>query len=63
MAYPVLYVLDGNWTFPSANRYRTSSITTDPGIVVGIGYPTDDFGDIVQARLFDLTPSPVAGPT
>ncbi len=63
LAYPVLYVLDGNLRFPSANRYGTNSITTDPGIVVGIGYPTDDFGDIVQARLFDLTPSPVVGPT
>ncbi|MFC1539574.1 alpha/beta hydrolase, partial [Candidatus Latescibacterota bacterium] len=60
LAYPVLYVLDGNWIFPSANRFMRWSETRDPGIVVGIGYPTDDdYGEISQARLFDLTPSPV----
>ncbi|MFC1650764.1 hypothetical protein ACFL2X_04275, partial [Candidatus Latescibacterota bacterium] len=50
LAYPVLYVLDGNWYFPSVYLCRTSSILRDSGIVVGIGYPTDDFGEIAQAR-------------
>ena len=59
LAYPVLYVLDGNWYFPSVNLCRTSSILRDSGIVVGIGYPTDDFDEIDQARTFDLMPSPV----
>ena len=59
--YPVLYVLDGNALFPvaalmaRAQARRSASTGIRPGIVVGIGYPTDEPYD-EQARAFDYTP-------
>ena len=58
--YPVLYVLDGNQYFGTAtdalNR-QSHFKNVKPAIVVGVGYPTDDFALITRERAFDLTPS------
>src|SRR5262249_21206191 len=35
---------------------------TVPVIIVGIGYPTDEYPEILRRRAFDLTPSPSAQP-
>lgn len=59
--YRVLYVLDGNALFPVAalmarsQARRGASTGVRPGIVVGIGYPTDAPYD-ESARAFDYTP-------
>lgn len=59
--YPVLYVLDGNQYFGTAtdalNR-QAHFKNVSPAIVVGVGYPTDDYATLVRERAFDLTPSP-----
>lgn len=58
--YPVLYLLDGNATFPSAavslalQMRRPESTGILPSAVVGIGYPTDDYLDAVR-RTRDYT--------
>jgi ferri-bacillibactin esterase len=60
-SYPVLYVLDGNQYFGTASDALTrQSALRDvaPGIIVGIGYPTDDPLKLFRRRQFDLTPSP-----
>jgi uncharacterized protein len=60
--FPVVYVLDGYWYFAAAAR----TVPADPGdflepaIVVGIGYQTDDFNEIIRLRTFDLTPTPMS---
>lgn len=59
-SYPVLYLLDGNYHFAAAANgaiYSAANQSTDPAIVVGIGYPSDDFIDIRERRVLDLTPS------
>jgi len=51
----VVYLIDGNTTFPIAR----DAMAGDPAmraVLVGIGYPTDDRGEIVALRYFDLTP-------
>ncbi|OAM87802.1 alpha/beta hydrolase-fold protein [Termitidicoccus mucosus] len=59
--FPVLYVLDGNGTFPFAAlisrswRERGAALGIHPGIVVGIGYPVSGDLDLV-ARAEDYTP-------
>lgn len=55
-AYPVLYLLDGNATFPKASPALNRPM---PGnaILVGIGYPTDDQPEFRRRRFVDLTPS------
>lgn len=59
--YPVLYLLDGNSTYPLAANllqlaeHRTNPGGLVPGIVVGIGYPGDAPLDMV-ARAEDYTP-------
>lgn len=57
--FPTLYVLDGNYRFgPAALALRQfSKGLLVPGIVVGIGYPTDDLEEIYRRRTFDMTPS------
>jgi hypothetical protein len=58
VAYPVFYVLDGNYFFNTAadaERMQASSGISAPAIVVGIGYP--DSAQAFGLRLFDLTPS------
>ena len=43
VAYPILYVLDGNVWFATATQTLALSVRDlKPAIVVGIGYPTDD---------------------
>ena len=59
--YPVLYLLDGNATYPVAAtllqlaEHRTNPGGLVPGIVVGIGYPGDAPIDL-RARTEDYTP-------
>lgn len=58
---PVMYVLDGNETFvTAANTALTQALRGGgirPGIIVGVGYGTDDFQEIDRRRTFDLSPS------
>lgn len=51
-SYPVLYITDANWFFSSFPILSWLSIP--PMIVVGIGYPTDDFADIFRLRARDF---------
>ena len=59
VAYPVLYVLDGNFFFGSA-AYIEAKLTHDgdvtPAVVVGIGYPTDNWDEVRRRRYDDLSP-------
>src|SRR5580765_8865873 len=61
-AYPVLYVLDGNFFFGSA-AYIEAKLTHDgditPAVVVGIGYPTDNWDEVRRRRYDDLSPWPL----
>lgn len=57
-AYPVVYVLDGNWYFASASIRVDEGARAEgmsPAIVVGIGYPTDDNDNVSVRRTFELT--------
>jgi len=58
VAYPVLYVLDGNFFFGSA-AYIEAKLTHDgdvtPAVVVGIGYPTDNWDEVRRRRYDDLS--------
>jgi predicted alpha/beta superfamily hydrolase len=60
--YPVLYLLDGNATFASAAmgvalQSRRPEVTgVAPAVVVGIGYPVDDYLDSMR-RTYDYTPA------
>ena len=59
MAYPVLYVLDGNQYFGTATEALTRQSGLNdvaPAIVVGVGYPTEDPQEVFRLRKFDLTP-------
>lgn len=59
--YPVYYFTDANASFPLvASLARIQQPTIGPVVLVGIGYPTDDRGEITVRRSFDLTP--VAAP-
>ena len=62
VAYPVLYILDGNFFFGSA-AYIEAKLTHDgdvmPAIVVGIGYPTDNWDEVRLRRYDDLSPWPL----
>lgn len=56
--YPVYYFTDANASFPLvASLARIQQPTIGPVVLVGIGYPTDDRGDITVRRSFDLTPA------
>jgi len=63
LSYPVVYLLDGNQYFGTATEimtrlsYLKTAESTAPAIIVGIGYPTDDPGEVIRRRAFDLTPS------
>lgn len=62
--FPVLYLLDGDAAFPIAavcaamQARRPRSTQVCPAVVVGIGYPVDDYLDSTR-RTYDYTP-PVA---
>lgn len=59
---PVLYLLDGNGSFPIAaaaaalQSRRPDRTGVNPAIVVGIGYPTTSWLD-AERRTFDYTPA------
>ena len=60
VAYPVVYVLDGNQYFATATEIVTRLSypkTITPALVVGIGYPTEDPVEVIRRRSLDLTPS------
>lgn len=58
-----MYILDGNQYFATATEivtrlsYSKNADSAAPAIIVGIGYPTDDPGEVIRRRFFDLTPS------
>lgn len=52
--YPVLYLLDGNLTFPMMQAAQAAA-GFRPVVTVGVGYPVDSGLDIGR-RYFDLTP-------
>jgi predicted alpha/beta superfamily hydrolase len=58
--YPALYVSDANWIFPTvsqiASRLHLDTNIRTP-IVIGIGYPTDDFNTQLGLRVRDFTPT------
>jgi hypothetical protein len=55
--YPVLYVTDGNGMFPlAAAQTALMALAGKGAIVIGIGYPTDDFMRPMMLRYRDLTP-------
>lgn len=62
VAYPVFYVLDGNFFFGSA-AYIEAKLTHDgdvaPAVVVSIGYPTDNWDEVRRRRWDDLSPWPL----
>lgn len=59
--YPVLYVLDGDGYFGSfadAARLRAAAGLELPhAVVVGVGYPGEDFTGALGRRFLDLTPT------
>ncbi|WP_151821313.1 alpha/beta hydrolase [Acinetobacter oleivorans] len=63
--YPVLYILDGNATFPSAANIAQSigagsaKLGLDPLMIVAVGYPQQKTFDM-QKRAYDYTPKPSA---
>jgi len=61
--YPVLFVTDGNATFPvSAGQAELEALMGGRMMVVGVGYPTDDVMQLQSVRNRDLTPSPPLRP-
>jgi predicted alpha/beta superfamily hydrolase len=68
ISYPAVYLLDGNQYFATATEivtrlsYLMSAESIAPAIIVGIGYPTDDPGEVIRRRAFDLTPSALRPP-
>jgi predicted alpha/beta superfamily hydrolase len=65
IAYPVLYVLDGNVFFGTVSEtahFQSFGKVIAPAIVVAIAYDTDDLNEWVRLRRFDLTPTPSPKP-
>ncbi len=55
--YPVIFVTDGNGMFPlAAAQMALMALAGKAAVVVGIGYPTDDFMRPMTLRYRDLTP-------
>lgn len=52
---PVVYLIDGNTTFPLAQAVLAKNPDLK-AVIVGIGYPTDDAQEIIRLRYIDLTP-------
>jgi len=65
-AYPVFYVLDGNWYFRGlADTATWGSGEYEPAVVVGIGYPTEDNEEVRRRRTREMTlasPPPASPP-
>jgi predicted alpha/beta superfamily hydrolase len=58
--YPIVYIIDGYWYFRPAVDFATESGDRfQPAIMVGIGYPTDDYKEECDRRLTDLSIPPV----
>jgi uncharacterized protein len=56
--YPVIFVTDGNGMFPlAAGQMALMTLAGKGAVVVGIGYPTDDFMKPMMLRYRDLTPA------
>jgi predicted alpha/beta superfamily hydrolase len=55
--YPVIYVLDGDILFGSVREFIMTNVEIEDSIVVGIGYDTDEIGDIFTYRYQDMDPS------
>ncbi|MBN1249635.1 MAG: alpha/beta hydrolase, partial [Anaerolineae bacterium] len=63
--YPVVYLVDGNWHFPTTTgiaRFLRPSGELPDMIIVGIGYPTDDNAELEILRQTDLLPGVGADP-
>jgi predicted alpha/beta superfamily hydrolase len=57
--YPVVYILDGYWYFRPAVDFDTEAGgRLQSAIIVGIGYPTDDYKEQCDRRNLDLCVSP-----
>jgi uncharacterized protein len=55
--YPVIYVTDGNGMFPLASaQMALMGLAGKGAMVIGIGYPIDDFMKWMTLRYKDLTP-------
>ena len=55
--YPVIFVTDGNGMFPlAAAQMAIMALGGKGAVVVGIGYPTDDYMRPMMLRYRDLTP-------
>lgn len=55
--YPVIFVTDGNGMFPlAAGQMALMGLAGKGAMVVGIGYPTDDYMKPMMLRYRDLTP-------
>jgi predicted alpha/beta superfamily hydrolase len=55
--YPVVFVTDGNGMFPlAAAQMALMGLAGKGAVVVGIGYPSDDFMKPMMLRYRDLTP-------
>jgi predicted alpha/beta superfamily hydrolase len=55
-SYPVVYILDGYWYFRPAVDFTTEAgDRLQPPIVVGIGYPTEDYKAQCDRRSLDLS--------
>jgi hypothetical protein len=55
--YPVIFVTDGNGMFPlAAAQMAIMALGGKGAVVVGIGYPTDDYMRPMTLRYRDLTP-------
>ncbi|MDF3056639.1 MAG: besA 1 [Rariglobus sp.] len=55
-SYPVVYILDGYWYFRPAVDFTTEAgDRLQSAIIVGIGYPTDDYKSHCDLRSLDLS--------
>ena len=55
--YPLVLAVDGNMVFPiMATVDATFELTGRAAIVVGVGYPTSDYSELMRLRTRDLTP-------
>lgn len=55
--YPVIFMTDGNGMFPlAAAQMALMGLAGKGAVVVGIGYPTDDYMRPMMLRYRDLTP-------